>query len=244
MINYMENKFNEEYIDGSLKILHLSKEFKKQRPIKHIYIKNFFNKETLSFIDKEWPKSPDLSIDTEVNKRSFYRSNLSDNLTKLIQASMQKKFVSLLEKITGYEHLLVDKTLENAGLHETFDRGFLGMHIDNRLHSEKNKVRVLNLIVYLSKNWKKENRGNLVLSSLDEENKKNIFPFYNSAILFEVNSNSLHGAPSQFLKSADCFSRRSLALFFYQSSDKYEELDASVRTKWSHKNKIKEYNKF
>lgn len=237
----MNNNFYAENIGESPSSFSLLDEFQNQNPIKHIFIENFFNQHTLNFIEKDWPATPDLSIATKVNKRSFYRSNLSSNLTNLIQASMKKKFVNFLEKITGYENLLVDETLENAGLHETFNKGYLGMHIDNRMHSEKNKVRVLNLIVYLSKNWKKENQGNLVLSSLDEKVRKNIFPTYNSAILFEVNSDSLHGAPCQFLKSADCFSRRSLALFYYQSPDKFE-LDDSARTRWKTNNTIKEYN--
>ena len=237
----MNNNFYAENVGESPSSFSFLDEFQNQNPIKHIYIENFFNQLTLNFIEKYWPVSPDLSIATKVNKRSFYRSILSSNLTKLIQASMKKKFVNFLEKITEYENLLVDESLENAGLHETFNKGYLGMHIDNRMHSEKNKLRVLNSIVYLSKNWKKENQGNLVLSSLDEKVRKNIFLTYNSAILFEVNSDSLHGAPSQFLESADCFSRRSLALFYYQSTDKFE-LDALVRTQWKTNNTIKEYN--
>ena len=233
--NFIHSDLREKLVN----IDEINKNFNNNLPFKYLYFEKFFNEKILDEIKNNWPQNPDININTDVNKRSFYRENLPQPVQKIINFLAEPKFLNLLESLTGFDNLLTDPEMENGGLHETFDGGYLGLHIDNLLHSQKNKIRVLNLIIYLSEFWSIDNYGELILSSIDGNIKKTVSPLFNSAVLFEVNKNNLHGAPSKFKSSNLCKSRKSIALFYYQKIE--GKLDLSTRTHWKYKNKFQPY---
>ena len=71
---------------------------------------------------------------------------------------------------------------------------FLNPHLDNSHNDSGSMYRVLNLLYYVSKNWKIEYGGNLVLFPKGlNKNYKTIFSEFNSLVLMETHDLSFHG---------------------------------------------------
>lgn len=57
-------------------------------------------------------------------------------------------------------------------------------------------MRVLNLLIYFNKNWKKSYGGSLEFYSNPKNNPiKKIDPIFNRAVIFQTNKNSWHRFP-------------------------------------------------
>jgi hypothetical protein len=74
------------------------------------------------------------------------------------------------------------------------------MHLDYEKHPYLNKERRLNIILYLSKDWKEEWNGHTELWDKDISKcvvKSNVQ--FNTAIIFKTNEESWHGIPEKIL---------------------------------------------
>ena len=70
---------------------------------------------------------------------------------------------------------------------------FLNPHLDNSHDDSKSMYRVINLLYYVSKDWKFEYGGNLVLFPKGmNESSETIFSEFNSLVLMETNDLSYH----------------------------------------------------
>ena len=68
--------------------------------------------------------------------------------------------------------MFLDPKLDGGGLHQIFKGGYLNVHTDFSSHTNKpNWTRVLNILIYLNKNWKESYKGNLELWSKDGRKK-------------------------------------------------------------------------
>jgi hypothetical protein len=215
--------------------------FKSSLPIKHLVIDNFLPEFLANKISEEWPIKPSVEINTEYNKRVFFRDfdHFGEHTKLLVNYLNSSLFLNKLCDKLEFEELYSDLELENGGLHETKRGGFLGMHLDNLLHSTTGRLRKLNLIVYFEKNWPANNGGNLVIESLESGQSKEIEPLFNRAVIFELNRNALHGAPAP-VQGINNSTRKSLALFYYGeilSSNNSED----TRTFWKSTNGLHTY---
>ncbi|TYB74521.1 2OG-Fe(II) oxygenase [Bizionia gelidisalsuginis] len=84
-------------------------------------------------------------------------------LEKVIYAFQDEKIVSLIGEICGIEKLYPDDSLYAGGLSLMAKDNFLNPHLDNSHDVEREKWRVLNLLYYVTPNWKTENGGHLEL---------------------------------------------------------------------------------
>ena len=206
-------------------------------PFHHIVIDNFFTDTQLKQFQSSWPANPDYCINTEFNKRAFYREQFKNdrNIQEQIKPLLEQPWLRELGRkfsdcILGKD-LISDLSFENGGLHETFPQGYLGLHTDNLHHSVTGWRRILNLVVYLSPDLdEKVNQGSLQLFNAKTTESTSIEAKYNRAIMFLVDDYTVHGAPDTFCSSVNCPSRRSLALFYYVNEFGTQKL--STRTGW------------
>jgi len=84
-------------------------------------------------------------------------------LEKVIYAFQDKKVVSLTSEICSIDSLYADNTLYAGGLSLMADQNFLNPHLDNSHDANRERWRVLNLLYYVTPNWKLENGGHLEL---------------------------------------------------------------------------------
>ena len=92
--------------------------------------------------------------------------------------------------------------------------GRLHVHLDYEKHPSLEKERRLNVILYLSKDWKKEWNGETQLWDAKMENcivKSDIV--FNTAIIFKTNEISWHGLPDKIMCPEGTY-RKSIAYYY------------------------------
>jgi Rps23 Pro-64 3,4-dihydroxylase Tpa1-like proline 4-hydroxylase len=115
-------------------------------------------------------------------------------MEKITYAFHDPKVVDLVSKITGFKGLVPDNELYAGGLSSMSKNSFLNPHLDNSHNDNKSMYRVLNLLYYVSKDWKLEYGGNLLLFPKGMNKlPKTILSEFNSLVLMETNNFSYHG---------------------------------------------------
>ena len=93
-----------------------------------------------------------------------------DPILKEITFALQdQRVISLIEGITGIENQLPDPMLYAGGLSLMRQDDFLDPHIDNPHDQFQKEYRRLNLLYYVTPDWKLENGGNLELCPLGQK---------------------------------------------------------------------------
>ena len=102
--------------------------------------------------------------------------------------------VKCIEDLTGFEQMIPDSELYAGGLSSMTNNSFLNPHLDNSHDDSKTHYRVLNLLYYVSEDWKTENGGNLVLfpHGIDKESVT-VTSHFNRLVLMETHDKSYHG---------------------------------------------------
>lgn len=119
--------------------------------------------------------------------------NYDSVMEKITYAFHDERVVAKVEQITGIKGMTPDRSLYAGGLSSMTKNSFLNPHLDNSHDDEGELYRVLNLLYYVTEDWKLENGGNLVLFP-NGMNK----PFvtvesrFNRLVLMETNDKSYH----------------------------------------------------
>ena len=136
----------------------------------------------------------------------------------------------LISNISGIPNLEWDEYLHGAGLHAHTVNGRLNIHLDYEKHPYSGMHRRINIILFMTKNWKKEWNGANELWNKDVSKciKKTNVKF-NRAILFKTNDISWHGLPDK-IKCPENVWRKSLA-YYYVSPVESERGEEEYRSK-------------
>jgi hypothetical protein len=193
-------------------------------PYFHVVIDNFFDNAIAEKISDEF-------MDYNDERWFFYNNQIENKKTindwrffpsqiyRTFNSFCSESFTEMLQNITGISKLYPDYGLHGGGLHMHSRNGKLNVHKDYSLHPKLGMQRKLNLIVYLSKDWKPEWGGGLELwSHNDETNQpkekvKEVECVFNRAVLFDTTQNSWHGLPNE-LKCPEGVYRKSLAMYY------------------------------
>tara|TARA_Y100000590_G_scaffold292433_1_gene329181 strand:- start:51 stop:827 length:777 start_codon:yes stop_codon:yes gene_type:complete len=126
-----------------------------------------------------------------------------------------EKFVNILENKFNIRGLLPDPTLFGGGMHESRKGGYLKLHSDF-IYIRKRKVkRMLNLLIYLNKNWDENWGGAIELWDQKMENNfLKVYPHINSAVVFRTDTESNHGFPDP-ITCPENEGRKSIAVYYY-----------------------------
>jgi Rps23 Pro-64 3,4-dihydroxylase Tpa1-like proline 4-hydroxylase len=157
----------------------------------------------------------------------YYKNQLEDKkalndwnkfplLTYMVfQELMALDFLKLLEGIIDGP-LLVDHGLHGGGWHIHASGGNLNPHLDYSIHPKMEKLRKLNIIIYLSEELTNDHGGHLGLWSGTNDNlhlEKEIQPVFNRAIIFDTTQNSWHGMSRKLVQPNNIY-RKSLAIYY------------------------------
>ena len=140
---------------------------------------------------------------------------MNESTKKLFYLLSSNQLIDVFSKITGIEDLEFDPYLHGAGLHSHPRYGRLNMHLDYEKHILlKNKQRRLNIILFLTKDWKEEWNGDNQLWDKDmKECVVKTYPKFNSAIIFKTDEITWHGLPDKIMCPEGVF-RKSLAYYY------------------------------
>ena len=203
----------------------LSKEFQEAKPFRHCIIDNFFEDITALDLSNEFPDYNDPNI-WSVYRNAIENKKLTPHWdlfpAKTYQAFTLMNtpgFVESVRLITGIPDLVADYGMHGGGWHMHGRGGKLNMHKDYSIHPKLGMERRINIIIYMTPDWKEEWGGGLELWSHDDEKNlpkecvTKVYNKFNRAVLFDTASNSWHGLPT----AIDCpenIYRKSLAIYY------------------------------
>jgi Rps23 Pro-64 3,4-dihydroxylase Tpa1-like proline 4-hydroxylase len=190
-----------------------------EEPFTHIVIDNFLKQDV---IDKVFNEIPVLNDDfyeyynpLEIKYVYDKIDKLQSNIKNVFYALSHTKIIDKLKHIFNIDNLEYDPLLHGAGIHLHPNNGRLHMHLDYEKHPIlENKQRILNIILYLNKQWKTEWNGDTQLWDKNmSECKVRSYPEYNKAIIFKTSENSWHGVPD-IIKCSENEFRKTLAFYY------------------------------
>ena len=119
---------------------------------------------------------------------------------------------------------------ERASVIPTRREGLLGVHADFNWHEQMQAHRRLNLLVYLTPDWKPEYGGKLELwDTRGEKLERVVEPLFNRAVLFATRSDTFHGHPDPW-RAPEPINRQSIAMYYYTAARPESEIRAPHNT--------------
>lgn len=217
-INYQNNskKYFGEWVNN---IDILKEKYSNTLPFEHIKIDNFLQQDYAEKIYKNFPtdfeKWHKYCNPIEVKYANDDINNMNKSIKYLFYLLSSDKLIEVFSKISEIKDLEYDPYLHGAGLHAHPRYGRLNMHLDYEKHPKLiNKQRRLNIILFLTKDWKEEWNGDNQLWDKDmKECIVKTYPKFNSAIVFKTSELSWHGLPEKILCPEGTF-RKSLAYYY------------------------------
>lgn len=211
----------------------LKQEFFNSKPFNHVIIDNFLLPEIADIISQEFPEIDDPTLyllkNVLENKKIMNSwDKFKPTTYKLFSYFAREEFISIIRKFLNSDQIWFDYGLNGGGLHMHGKGGNNNIHLDYNIHPKLNEQRRLNIIIYLTKDWKKEWGGGLELWSHDEINKQPkelirvVDNLFNRAIIFDTTQNSWHGLPN-YIECPEEVVRKSLAVYYTQPKPEITE---------------------
>tara|TARA_B110000967_G_C18689774_1_gene462360 strand:+ start:97 stop:879 length:783 start_codon:yes stop_codon:yes gene_type:complete len=189
-------------------------------PFPYFFIDNFLPTEMAKKAEQEFNNSPNLN---NAGNERYQKTKLVFNkyeempptIKDIVKIFYSKNFLKVLENKFNLKNLEPDWTLQGGGMHQSFNGGFLKVHSDFIYKRKSKQRRVLNLLLYLNSNWKKEWNGSIELWDKEMNNLKfSAEPLINNALVFRTDKDSNHGFPEPITCPSN-ESRTSIALYYY-----------------------------
>ena len=128
----------------------------------------------------------------EKKRISSQLSHYAPILGELTFALQDPAVISKVAELTGITGLEPDPSLYAGGLSMMFRDDFLNPHIDNSHDAKRDRYRRLNLLYYVSPEWKLENGGNFELWNEERNVPVTIVSKPNRLLVMETNKTSWH----------------------------------------------------
>jgi len=215
-INY-KKKFFGNWIDN---IDNLKQQFLDALPFEHIIIPNFLNNDYAEQVFNEFPDKVDNDSwhqyynPIEIKYAYDDIKNMSKNIKQYFYLLSTQEITNIFSSLSNIDDLEYDPYLHGAGLHAHPKNGRLHVHLDYEKHPYLCKERRLNIILYMSKDWKEEWNGQTELWDKNMEKcvvKSSVN--YNTAIIFKTNEQSWHGIPDP-IQCPENVLRKSIAYYY------------------------------
>lgn len=175
---------------------------------KYFFIDNLLPDEFCYEIYNSFPQNKEIfkkRISFRERKKTLTNLSKTQSILNDISYAIQSpNVVSKLEKILDIKDLNSDPTLYGSGLSVMFKGDFLNPHIDNSHDRKRDRYRRLNLLYYVSPEWKEDNGGNFELWDSNLEKRKEILSKFNRLVVMETNRYSWHSVNEVLVENPRC----------------------------------------
>lgn len=186
----------------------LKAEFTQKGRINSCYIDDLLPQEMAMEIYNAFPSPEEMAIHKSIreNKRVAAQMDLYQPLLEeAVYAFQDERVVALCEYITGIEAMQPDEHLYAGGISLMSKGNFLNPHLDNSHDNGRENYRVLNLLYYVTPDWKLENGGNLELWDEGMQGKpRTIESRFNRLALMITNKSSYHSVSKVVANGKRC----------------------------------------
>lgn len=174
----------------------------------HFILDDLFPIDVCTQIYEAFPKNGDgfYSLDSfrEKKRTSVNLSDYPAILGAVTYAFQDKRVVDLIAEIAGFEYIEPDPLLYAGGLSMMFKNDFLNPHLDNSHDGKRQSYRRLNLLYYVSPDWKLEYGGNFELWDESRTAPKTVVAFTNRFVVMETNKLSWHSVSKVLIDRPRC----------------------------------------
>jgi len=164
--------------------------------IGYFYIDNVLPEQLAIECSQVFPKPEDMRLLKSIKEYKHVSAQMNKHhqrLEAVIYAFQNIKVVKLIGEICNIPLLYPDDSLYAGGLSLMAKDNFLNPHLDNSHDAERERWRVLNVLYYVTPNWKKENGGHLELwPNGPKNNPLEIQSKFNRLIVMATHSSSWH----------------------------------------------------
>jgi Rps23 Pro-64 3,4-dihydroxylase Tpa1-like proline 4-hydroxylase len=140
----------------------------------------------------------------EKKKTSATLDDYDSILADVTYATQDRRVVNAVATICEFEQIEPDPQLYAGGLSMMFPGDFLNPHIDNSHDANRGRYRRLNLLYYVSPDWKLENGGNFELWDDMVSTPKTIVAATNRLVVMETNNKSWHSVSKVLVQRPRC----------------------------------------
>jgi Rps23 Pro-64 3,4-dihydroxylase Tpa1-like proline 4-hydroxylase len=181
-----------------------------------------------------FPKDADgfakLNSFKERKKVSVNLEEFDPILSAIIYSFQDKEIVDLVSNIIGFNQIEPDPMLYAGGLSIMSKGDFLNPHIDNSHDANRQRYRRLNLLYYVSPDWRLENGGNFELWDEKRVAPKTLVSTTNRLVVMETTKSSWHSvSPVVADKPRCCISNYYFSTISPDESDYYHVTSFSGR---------------
>ena len=126
-------------------------------------------------------------------------------LEEIVYAFQDERIVQIIGEITGLKELIPDDRLYAGGISLMSKDNFLNPHLDNSHDNVRTNYRVLNLLYYVTPDWKQEFGGNLELWDNGVKlPQRTIVSKFNRLVVMVTNQSSFHSVSKVLVNKNRC----------------------------------------
>ncbi|MBW2960857.1 2OG-Fe(II) oxygenase [Mesonia aestuariivivens] len=194
--------------------------------IGHFYLDNLLPENIVLRINEVFPLEQKMVQKKSIRENKFVAAQMNHYdpiLENIIYAFQDDRIVNEISEICGIENSFPDENLYAGGLSMMGKDQFLNPHLDNSHDKDRNRWRVLNLLFYVTPEWKEEYGGNLELwpNGLKED-PITIHSKFNRLVVMATHNESLHSvSPVNYEGFRKCVSNYYFSDQPLQQTDKF-----------------------
>lgn len=164
-------------------------------PTKYAAIDNLLPEEIARKIASVFPPLEEMRLLDSFREKKYTSKSLEkfDPLIAAITFAFQdERVIQKVAELTRIKDAVGDPNLYAGGISAMTRGHFLQPHLDNSHDFEQKNYRVLNLLYYVTPDWKPENGGNLELWNEKVTEAVEIPSLFNRLVLMSTNDKSFH----------------------------------------------------
>jgi len=158
-------------------------------------IDNFLPEDVVNIISNKFPSYKSMRFLNSHREQKYTSKQFSqfDPIISEVAFSLQHpEVIKIIEKITGIKNQMGDPSFYAGGVSAMLYDNFLNPHLDNSHNYNLDAYRTLNLLFYITPDWKYEDGGHLELWDTRVKKNKVIESKFNRLVLMETNQISWH----------------------------------------------------
>ena len=143
----------------------------------------------------QFPKIKQMRLLNSRGELKLKCSNIqrTSNLLQALHHAIQNpRVVAIIEEITGIKNQVPDQSRIAGGVSSLLKGYYINPHLDTSHDIDKKFYRTVNVLYYVSPDWKLENGGNYELWDQAIENRIVIPSLFNRLVVMETNRTSWH----------------------------------------------------
>ena len=167
-----------------------------QHAIGYFFIDDLLPAEIATAIYEAFPTPDKMVLKKSIREDKYVAAQMNlyePLLEEIIYAFQDKRIVSLIGNICNIEDAMPDAHLYAGGISMMGNKQHLNPHLDNSHDKDRHRWRVLNILYYVTPDWKEEYGGNLELwPNGIRQNQVTIHSKFNRLAVMATHNRSLH----------------------------------------------------